>query len=64
MKIILKTFYILIYLDDEYNTTSQLNNKTVMQFYLGATTFKTLFNLYEGIQHSLTLNDEFNFQSY
>ena len=57
-------FYILVYLDNENNVTSQLNNKTVMQYYLGVTTYQTPFNLYEGIQHSLTLNDEYKGQGY
>ena len=57
-------FYILVYLDDNFNVSSQLNNKTVMQYYLGVTTYQTPFNLYEGVQHSLTLDDEYKGQGY
>ena len=59
-------YYIVVTKDSTYkeNEDDELNKRSLMSYYIGVTKRGIPFNLYEGIEHSETITDQYNYQDY
>ena len=59
-------YYIVITKDDSFknNDNGELNQNSLMYFYLGVTRTGIPFTLNEGVEHSETITEKYNYQDY
>ena len=56
--------YYIVVSKEQYITSEEIDKKAVMNYYLGVTSGDTPFLLFESIEHSMTLTDDYNQQLY
>ena len=57
-------YYIVVTKDDISDENNELDTNSLMVYYLGVSKLGTPFSLNEGIEHSETLSETYNFQNY